>query len=766
VSEQNFWDVLGIPAGSDAGTIRRAYARKLRITSPEDDPDAFQALREAYELAQRFTAWQAEQDGQEPHEAEKIAADAGDQNSAGDVRTLDRSAAENACGSDARDELRRLQGRLIEALEQAIADDQIMVLASLFDKSTQVDLPTLAEFEFWLAQLIAANIPHTDALIAPAIQHFGWTANDVLDRRSAAVAAMLQRLDEIEALNALAWSGHPLHAGWKALAEAPAANWKMRLRALSPALVGKVQQVRYAAATHLPGLAASLDSDAIGWWDNFLAKPRFTLATLLLIPLFLGITTIVTVTAVNDNVARATIGATALLLLSISLLAPFGYLWLRRARLGWRSQVDGSLTGEPWITRGWIGALVLLPLIAIWAGRSFGLSLLLLAACLATAIAIIVTTPDGFERAFRQRVSEFFAGAWRPVVLIVMFASQLSKFQPIAVVAFACLTTLAIMRGGDAIVWTYVKAIPRYRAGVGLALAVTVVGIAILLSRNDPSSRSYAIGLAGLLSFVVFATIERVEPDGPGRIMSAVSWIMIVAMLALSNRPDAGTPKESGPPSEPLPAIVVAVDPAAEIDPVLARLDPARIDLNMLRQHNPALYSSLVERWRIAKDRRDTVADFSRLIWNDVERAYLEGLRSSSYDLQKEYWRLHLVKVKAMRNKGADFCVAYITGVSAAPVDILPSDLADRENRLIVDVLTEADFASEPLVKGPMMIPGTIVEAAAKRAGMPPAQFGAALGKEADRENRCTAHIALLETILATPKDQAAPLLRELTLRF
>lgn len=61
------WSELGLSGPADLRSIRRSYAQRLKTTHPEEDPEGFQRLHEAYQLACRIARRESTQSaGEEP----------------------------------------------------------------------------------------------------------------------------------------------------------------------------------------------------------------------------------------------------------------------------------------------------------------------------------------------------------------------------------------------------------------------------------------------------------------------------------------------------------------------------------------------------------------------------------------------------------------------------------------------------------------------------------------------------------------------------
>ncbi|MDD2050676.1 J domain-containing protein [Pseudomonas putida] len=63
----NHWQFLDLTPGADERSIKRAYARLLKIHRPDESPEAFQRLREAYETSLAEARWRAQVDEQVEH---------------------------------------------------------------------------------------------------------------------------------------------------------------------------------------------------------------------------------------------------------------------------------------------------------------------------------------------------------------------------------------------------------------------------------------------------------------------------------------------------------------------------------------------------------------------------------------------------------------------------------------------------------------------------------------------------------------------------
>lgn len=308
---QQAMTVLGLAENAGEDDIRRAYARRLKATNPEDDPEGFKELRSAYELMMRFARYhQADEDDADEPEIEEasdaavdpapdpspVALAAAPPEPPPEIAQESRAGAEpgrtagpanaDVPGRDAeahpdpapvinaRDiqaEHGDLCNRLAEALYVGADEDTLHVaLAKVLRSPGLSNIDIYNRTESWLIDLLARTRPASDPLFDRAIDYFRW--DEAARRRDMAADFILSVRSRIpnekiaEAFLArVKDKRHEFNRAYRLLLDPPdKQSWLWRLWAIRHGAL--VERFVLHAEKKAPLAIEALNRDALDWW--------------------------------------------------------------------------------------------------------------------------------------------------------------------------------------------------------------------------------------------------------------------------------------------------------------------------------------------------------------------------------------------------------------------------------------------------------------------------------------------------------------------
>ena len=285
------WEVLGIDATGDVRDVKRAYARKLKVTRPEDDPTAFQLLNDAFQHALAYAEHRAEHRAELAVESTAAQADAAPVAPPLPHTAVPTGRLEAVPPPAVRSPSRPSPAAAAQALWAAFVKigtvQPRMRLAKMAASEALLNMDVREQFEL-CAVRHGASAACSDEWREAMFQHFGWENDHALivrelpDESSTLFARLRAQRAWLHVLQQ--------HRGNPALdaltAERPRHAW---LKTSDGGFMKKMRLLLAEITTHHPELLDyRLDQDLVRYWQGHVERKRYYLQTALF-PIIAGL---------------------------------------------------------------------------------------------------------------------------------------------------------------------------------------------------------------------------------------------------------------------------------------------------------------------------------------------------------------------------------------------------------------------------------------------------------------------------------------------
>lgn len=753
----NIWAILGIPRDSDRAAIRRAYATKLRVTNPEDDPEGFKRLRAAYDAALRHLDYAAS--WREDDEDDEAASNAESDWSRPQPEAVAEAPQEQAAPEEPEivAALAAREGELA-ALRTAMANletglrgpwrpaDGVLEdrLNAILRSPALGEIRIRTDVEPWLAALLAATIPHSDAVLLQAIQAFGWNGGDHRRGVDPAIAMVLDRLDEWRLIESLNHPGHVHHAAWRSLTRPPGPWWSWRIAAFKPGMVGGVEIFLGIRGHVARGLHYSYRKESVERWQRFLAKPRMTLGILALMPLvFLGLLWLGTILSGAGIVSAVVVVGTS----AVAFATPLAALtFLSR----WRQRFQERPVHKRWLTEGWFAAYTALAFATMALPPPYWPTLIVVPAIGIAIWAYIVVPPAEPGSLRLGGGAALCAGA---AGLLLLVSARFDPAEGFALAVMVCL--VAYLRLA---LWSAVSAVLGRLLGAHrewFILGGTVLGLAVASAAFQLRAAWHPVIPVYLNALAATALLPLVGPlprgaTGPSRAIARILLILaFLGALSASMPPD-----RVARPATDMPRPLTLTD-EDRTDAGMTMLERRQPGFAQIREGNPALYADIravIQRFYASKIGR---AEADQAIAGLIDQAYLAALPKADSGLLVEGLRIRLERLQSLRAIAPASCASG----DAEDGPAMPEVLRSRRRMEIFNILSSPP---ETVPTGRIISSTRVAARAAAAEHVDPATLLDRLEGHKGVDAACTARIAVTQALLDSDSvDDIAATLRD-----